>query len=175
MNTSDYHDLLQFCADEGLATPPLSAALAGAVRRVGTRAFGASIDTPAGADAFYLGYAGYGVNNNALRYELRHGPLTVVLSRRWGNAYDDPGAAARRIARAFELTARAMVLTDKLADAGKLAGQRLFVVDTEDEQAGWGWVAVGQEENAVLERDEKFIPVRAAVQSLMDREQGHVE
>lgn len=175
MNASDYHDLLLFCADEGLATPPLSAALADAVRRTGTRAFDARVQTPAGVDSFHLGCTGHGVNSNALRYELLYGPLAIVLSRRWGNAYDDPGDAARRIARAFELAAQAMALTDKLADTGRLLGWRLLIVDTEDEQAGWNWVAVGQEENTIFKYDDRLIPMRAAVQSLMQREQGHVE
>jgi hypothetical protein len=174
MNASDHHDLLQFCADEGLATPPLSAALAGAVQRVGTRAFGASVDTPAGEDAFHLGLAGYGINNNVLNYELRHGPLTIALSRRWGNAYDDAYIAARRIARAFELTANLMALTDRLADAGKLVGQRLLVVDIGNDQSGWGWAAVGQEDNTLLDSGGGLGPLRAALQSLMEKEQGHV-
>ncbi|MGN6579005.1 MAG: hypothetical protein ACTHJ1_03350 [Bordetella sp.] len=175
MNASDYHDLLLFCSDEGLAAPPLSVALADAVRRTGTRAFGASVQTPAGVDAFHLGCTGHGVNSNVLRYELLYGPLAIVLSRRWGNAYDDSGDAARRIARAFELAAQAMALIDKLADQGRLLGQRLLVVDTENEQAGWNWVAVGQEEHTILKRDDRLIPIRAAVQSLIDKEQGHVE
>lgn len=169
---SDYYNMMQFLRVQGLAQPPVPQALANAIQRTGPSGYAAAVRLPGGESRLRLGLEGHGVNSNALRYELHHGPLSLVLSRRWGNVYDDEAQAAERIEGLFGLANRTVVLADKLDHASRLpAGQRLVVRDTDDAEAGWGWVPIQAGEPADLAR--ASLPTFEALMDLMDRD--HVQ
>lgn len=169
---SDYYDMMQFLREQGLAQPLVPQALADAVQRTGPSGFAATVRLPGGESRLRLGLEGHGINSNTLRYELHHGPLSLVLSRRWGNVYDDDAQAAERIEGLFGLANRAVALADKLDRASRLpAGQRLVVRDTDDAEAGWGWVPIQTGEPADLAP--ASLPTFDALMDLMDRD--HVQ
>jgi hypothetical protein len=166
-----YHDMLSFLQSEGLAIPPVPQALAEAVRREGDTAFAAQAPSPGGASRFWLGMEGHGINSNTLRYELRHGPLSLLLVRRWGNAYDDPEQASSRIEGVFETAARLVAVADRLAQAGKFpAGRRLVVQDTDDADACWAWIAAGEDGDPELSSSSQ--PAFDALMNLMEYDRG---
>lgn len=171
--------------DQGLVAPPVPAGLAPGLRELGRGQFASGPVAPlrAAADAaarlaavasdpsdrLFVGFGGHGVNSNVLHYWLVQAPLVLLLTRRWGNVYDDPQAAARRIdgalAAADGLAGRA---ARQRAEGRRPAGHWLVVVDEDGGPQQCGWSDLSPASLAALAARGVPDAVPALIAALMD-------
>jgi len=119
----------------------------------------------------YIAFAGHGVSSNVLHYWLVHGRLAVFLVRRWGNVYDDPQVALRRIEGAFEVVAELLACCDRLSVRNALpAGKTLVVVDTEDGRQRCGWSDLSPASLGALDAPDDAPALYSALMDLLERE-----